>query len=193
MDTDTQSTKTPEDERNTVNTTTSQWDITGGQGIPENPVAMLYRTDTKEMWELDDLRWPELSIGAGDHNDIVLRNSETVSWQHCELLRTDEERVYIKVSNASSKRYIKLNRARVVSGELGSGDVVRLGKVELIAFGVHQYADSECGIKITADNLQEYLERSSGYYRTRELAARALNVPWSTFHGWLQKRKFAKS
>ena len=183
------------EKRRTATYTTSDWDG-GKDDEPKDPivaVCVLPKGPTHVLDEIQDCygskKW--ISIGAGDDNDIQIRErlepgeKPSVSWTHCELRRTPKKRALIRRSKDSYNN-TKVNRARIHNGEmeLAPGDVVEIGRVAFVALS----ASGVQRIKVTADEPQDYVERMVKTHGTRRRVAALFDVDPSTISRWLKGR-----
>lgn len=186
-------------QRDTATFTTSDWDA-GRDDSPRQPVIALRALPAGPTFVLDEIRdcygpkkW--ITVGASSLSDIRLEESllpgqrRTVSRRHCRLCRTPRGTVLVEHCKESHNR-TKVNRVRLHDGrvELSPGDVIRVGKRQLVALGAARMETAT--IKITAADPVDYVSRVVESQGTLEKAAVLLGVHLSTVSRWLRKRRF---
>lgn len=184
-------------EKRTETYTTSDWDD-GKGGAPREPVIALCLQPESETYVLDEIRnghgpkkW--ISIGSSSRSDIQLveklksGEGRSVSRKHCRLCRTPTGRLLVQPHADSHNRTI-VNRTRLHDGriELAPGDVLRLGRMQLVALG----AGGLQKIKITADSPADFVRRVVGLLGTLQKAGAFFKVHFSTVSRWLRKGGF---
>ena len=178
--------------------TTSDWDGGKPDTTPTDPVTALRVLPDGPVYALADFqdfngpkKW--ISIGAGDDNDIQLVEQlkvwqrRTVSWDHCQLCRTRQGRVLVQQWPAA-KNSTKVNRVRVRDGfvEIGPGDVLRAGRVRLVALS----EGKPDAIKVTADSPGDYVQRMVANLGSLDKAGEFFGKNRSTIQRWLRKAGF---
>lgn len=176
--------------------TTSDWDGAAEDSPPRDPVLEVRvlpdgaHFKLAEFLDADEGRAKKwISIGSRPDNDIQLIETlesgqrRTVSTDHCELCRTPQGRVLVR-RWPGARNSTKVNGIRVRDGfvELGPGDVLRVGRMQLVALS----AEVRDVIKITADSPGDYLRRALGAWGTLERVGDLFDVHRSTVLRWLR-------
>lgn len=95
-------------------------------GEPEAPLAWIEMCDADQTRHA--VRAPNLRIGRGIHNDLVLTN-DSVSANHCVIQRSRHQDWLI--TDLQSGNGIIVNGERVTSAILNEGDVIELGDLRM--------------------------------------------------------------
>ncbi len=90
------------------------------------PLAWLEMCDAQQTRHA--VKIPNLKIGRGQHNDLVLRN-DSVSGNHCVLNCTREGQW--SVTDLNSGNGVLVNGERIVQAPLRHGDVIELGELKM--------------------------------------------------------------
>lgn len=181
-------------DRRTETYTTSDWDGNRG-GAPEIPVIAMMVLPGGDVHMLDDIqdcygtkKW--ISVGASCTSDIrlfeKLDNDEepSVSRDHCELCRTPQGRVFVQRCEGA-RNSTKINRARIHTGmmEMAPGDILQVGRLELLAIG----ADKKERLRIAADDWHDYVDRVVRSKGSPRKAASFFGKHFATITRWLKK------
>lgn len=181
--------------------TTSDWDP-GRDGPPVDPVVAVRLLPEGRDFVFRDLvdgdgrprRW--LLVGSGSTCDIVLTepsDERTVSRKHCLVHCMRDGRV--EVEHCDGYNRTKVNRTRLRRGaiELGPFDVLRVGKLELVALSQAALdGDVPVDPRVTASNPDEFFRVAGRLRGSLSAAAKAFNLVPSTLWRWLKKKRFLR-
>ena len=186
-------------ERTTQPYTTSDWDP-DSNGPPREPVVALRRLPAGPTYLLEELRsdnknkkWIFVGRDPSTCDRVLLEPDQehpTVNRHHCSLVCTPQGRVFVKHTGGTNRT--KLNRVRVQQSfiEVGPDDVLRLGKVHLVALSQAALVGGSHQPKTTATTPDDYFRRARAMHADDSKAARALRTPRRTLRSWLDGSRF---